>query len=309
MQFRLRYLAHDFELPPGEFVIGRSDECQLAVDDPLVSRRHAVLRVTPVSVIVVDLGSRNGVLVNGEKITHERRLRNGDKVAIGSQEMVLTEITSEEVVSTGRALSQTLGDISLVEVQRALATRAEVLRVPPSEPEAPRGRDSAPTFTNEPTLAGPAPLPPSAPKSAKLETTFKLLTGVADKALAMGRAEEAERILAPLLGELLGELRRSQGPDQGTVDRAVAYALKIASGTAKGAWVDYVFEVYLATGKLFPAPLVDELHVVVRKVKSPNLRVVREYVEAMRAALPRFSATERFLFQRVEGLEQLCALK
>ncbi len=306
MQFRLRYQAHDFELPPGEFVIGRSDECQLALDDPLVSRRHAVLRVTPVSVIVVDLGSRNGVLVNGDKISHEKRLRNGDRVAIGSQEMILTEITSEEVVSAGRALSQTLGDISLVEVQRALQARAEAPRSAPqvvSEAESVRGRDSAPTFTNEATaVAAPA-------KLAKLEATFKLLSGVADKALAMGRAEEAERILSPLLHELLTDLRKAPVQDAAIVDRAISYALKIASGTAKGAWVDYVFEVYLATGRLFPAPLVDELHTVVRKVKSPNIRVVREYVEAMRQMLPRFSATERFLFQRVEGLERLCALK
>jgi len=35
MPFRLRYLSHDLELPLGEFIIGRSDECQLSLDDPL----------------------------------------------------------------------------------------------------------------------------------------------------------------------------------------------------------------------------------------------------------------------------------
>ena len=45
MPFRLRYLAHDFELPEGPFVIGRSGDCQLSLDDPLVSRRHATLQV------------------------------------------------------------------------------------------------------------------------------------------------------------------------------------------------------------------------------------------------------------------------
>ncbi len=34
MAFRLRYLAHDLELAVGDFVIGRSTECQLSVDDP-----------------------------------------------------------------------------------------------------------------------------------------------------------------------------------------------------------------------------------------------------------------------------------
>src|SRR5262249_26446957 len=90
MPFRLRYLAHDLELPIAEFVVGRSPDCQLSLDDPLVSRRHAILRVRKDGVTVQDLGSRNGVLVNGSKIAGERELAGGDKVSIGSQEMVLT---------------------------------------------------------------------------------------------------------------------------------------------------------------------------------------------------------------------------
>ena len=73
MAYRLRYLAHDLELPIGEFVVGRSTECQLSLDDPLVSRRHAVLRVRRDGVSVQDLGSRNGVLVNGDE--DQRRAR------------------------------------------------------------------------------------------------------------------------------------------------------------------------------------------------------------------------------------------
>ncbi|MCU0686326.1 MAG: FHA domain-containing protein, partial [Polyangiaceae bacterium] len=46
MRYRLRYLQHNLELSPGQFLIGRSTDCQLSVDDPLVSRRHARLLVT-----------------------------------------------------------------------------------------------------------------------------------------------------------------------------------------------------------------------------------------------------------------------
>src|SRR6185437_16871485 len=112
MPFRLRYLAHDLELPIGEFVVGRSTDCQLSLDDPLVSRRHAVLRVRRDGVSVQDLGSRNGVVVNGTKISGERELAGGDKVAIGSQEMVLTlsaearPAANEDVY---RRATQTLG--------------------------------------------------------------------------------------------------------------------------------------------------------------------------------------------------------
>ena len=89
MPFRLRYLAHDFELPEGPFVIGRSGDCQLSLDDPLVSRRHATLQVRSDGVAAIDLESRNGVYVNGTRISGQRELTDGDRIIIGSQEMLL----------------------------------------------------------------------------------------------------------------------------------------------------------------------------------------------------------------------------
>src|SRR6185369_11296973 len=101
MAYRLRYLAHDLELPVGEFVVGRSTDCQLSLDDPLVSRRHAVMRVRKDGVSLQDLGSRNGVTVNGAKITGERELTVGDKISIGSQEMVLHQAAELHPLSHG----------------------------------------------------------------------------------------------------------------------------------------------------------------------------------------------------------------
>jgi pSer/pThr/pTyr-binding forkhead associated (FHA) protein len=66
-RYRLRYQSTDLEMPLGDFVIGRSSDCSLAVDDPLVSRRHAVLHVSADAVVAEDLGSRNGITVNGER--------------------------------------------------------------------------------------------------------------------------------------------------------------------------------------------------------------------------------------------------
>src|ERR1700704_2264586 len=89
MRFRLRYLQHDLELGEGEFAVGRSASCQLSLDDPLVSRRHAVMMVSPDGVTVEDLESRNGVVVNGMRIEGRVHLNVGDKVMIGSQELTL----------------------------------------------------------------------------------------------------------------------------------------------------------------------------------------------------------------------------
>src|SRR5690242_18104916 len=84
---RLHYLSHDIAVLQGSFIIGRGTDCQLALDDPLVSRRHAALRVDPAGVTIEDLGSRNGVMLNGVRIEKPERLTDGDLIRIGSQDI------------------------------------------------------------------------------------------------------------------------------------------------------------------------------------------------------------------------------
>src|SRR6185312_14479763 len=162
MAFRLRYLAHDLELPIGEFVVGRSTDCQLSLDDPLVSRRHAVLRVRRDGVSVQDFGSRNGVLVNGTKISGERELAAGDKVGIGSQEMVLhaAEISAPNASSGGeevyRRATQTLGAAYVMDLRNAvaeIAAKDPAVRAAASNPTPSAGGHRPPT----PAAGAPPP--------------------------------------------------------------------------------------------------------------------------------------------------------
>src|SRR5436190_1895036 len=89
MRFRLRYLQHDLELNEGTFAVGRNASCQLSLDDPLVSRRHALFEVGTTGVTIEDLASRNGVIVNGHRIETKVELNVGDRILIGSQELTL----------------------------------------------------------------------------------------------------------------------------------------------------------------------------------------------------------------------------
>jgi pSer/pThr/pTyr-binding forkhead associated (FHA) protein len=91
VRFFLRHLDTQIPLAPGSFVIGRSDSCDLPIDDGLISRRHAALRVDTDWVVLEDLGSRNGVFVNGTCLTTPRQLRHGDKLKVGLQELYLIE--------------------------------------------------------------------------------------------------------------------------------------------------------------------------------------------------------------------------
>jgi pSer/pThr/pTyr-binding forkhead associated (FHA) protein len=74
-----------------EFVIGRSPECHLCAGSTSISRRHCVIRRTDNHrVTIQDLGSRNGTLVNGHKITGETELASGDTIGIGMLEFMVT---------------------------------------------------------------------------------------------------------------------------------------------------------------------------------------------------------------------------
>jgi pSer/pThr/pTyr-binding forkhead associated (FHA) protein len=64
-------------------IVGRDPACDVSEqNDPLMSRRHAAFSADARQAIVRDLGSRNGILVNGTKVT-EAQLRHGDVVQIG----------------------------------------------------------------------------------------------------------------------------------------------------------------------------------------------------------------------------------
>lgn len=65
-----------------EVAIGRQDG-DLVLEDPEVSRRHAVLRRSGASLIVEDLESTNGTFVNGERIESPTAVRPGDNVRVG----------------------------------------------------------------------------------------------------------------------------------------------------------------------------------------------------------------------------------
>ena len=62
-------------------LVGRHPECDARIDRPQVSRRHCCVAQAYDRLTIRDLGSRNGVRVNGKTIT-EARLQHGDEIAI-----------------------------------------------------------------------------------------------------------------------------------------------------------------------------------------------------------------------------------
>ena len=94
-RFRLRFLLQELDLIGPEVVIGRSPECQITIEDPLVSRQHARILISGDEARVVDLGSRNGVRVNGNLIQEETLLHDQDRVRLGTQDLVFLAVDEQ----------------------------------------------------------------------------------------------------------------------------------------------------------------------------------------------------------------------
>lgn len=279
--FWVEYRGDSIELKGGQLLVGRSAMCRLVLDDPLVSRQHGEFRVEDGFVTLYDLKSVNGVFVNGQKVERQSRLVPGDRVTIGSQDLILRA----RMVSGPHERSAT-------ERRRFAETIHEQHSDHPSSQ--PNEGLSASDQSDDATIQGDG---------------LDLLATVADKVLALRRGDDAERILATYLQTLLEKARNGQMCPPATAEKAAIYAVKLASVTAKALWVDYCIDFYSILERPLPGSVVDSLYDLLRRISGVNLAALREYVAILHAALGRLGPAEKFLVQRIEGLERLAALR
>jgi len=111
MRVCLRPTAHvvdlyvpDIRLSPGESkTIGRAVEAAVVIDDPSLSRLHARLTAERGGVLIEDLGSKNGVFVNGQPQS-SASIVPGDHVRFGSVEYALIEEVTAAPEQTGQTI-------------------------------------------------------------------------------------------------------------------------------------------------------------------------------------------------------------
>jgi len=341
MAARLQHQLHDLAMPVGTFLIGRGADCQLALDDVLVSRRHAAIQVADDdSAVLEDLGSRNGVFLNGVRVEKSAKLQDGDLIRIGSQDICFYHVGEGDghPTSAPRALRVTMQAIPAADLAavRALieaeATSAPVSRPAPISRPAPSSVSSVsspssvssrgvpttlPSTLPSPLVHDLSPVDPDDPEESttiassplalggagRMVTGLKIIGSVADKALALGRAEEAERILNRSLMDV--QTRAGKGEvDAELAERAAGYAVRLANATGRGSWIDYVFQLYTTLRAVLPARLVDELYAAVRKVKATDKVVLRAYTSCLKQMSSNFGPAERFVQQRIESFER-----
>lgn len=98
-----------------EWSFGRSRECECVLNDPNVSRRHALIKKDWNGFIIQDLGSRNGILINDRLIRKPRRLADKDEITIGPMRLIFIDPDAELLASLKdvpgfEAMDAALGD-------------------------------------------------------------------------------------------------------------------------------------------------------------------------------------------------------
>jgi pSer/pThr/pTyr-binding forkhead associated (FHA) protein len=267
--YALREGQLEHRLSKSPVVLGRGTGADIVLAGPLVSRRHAELADTPHGLVVTDLGSRNGVFVNGHRITSPVVLEAGDSLAIGDSTFALVAV--EEPAARNRAtISETKG---LRESERM-----------------PVG-----TYVDDEVSV-----------ATRRADALQLLGSVVDKALALGRGEEAEHLIGSHLVAALSDAATGRGVAPEVARAAAQYAVKLAAATSKPGWLDFAFRLYAALGATMPLPIVDEMFTVLRRVRGLDRELLHAYAEQQRSRAD-LSPPERFVLQRLEGLERLAA--
>jgi len=233
-RFRLRFLLQEIDLPQGETLVGRSASCQVTLDDPLVSREHARIRIEGTSAVVEDLGSRNGVHVGGKPIAGSARLSTGDRIRIGTQELVFLELAGSPELPAGGAARQTGFMCHCAACARTYP--AELLVCPAC---------GSKERLEEDTLTG----------SRAHDWGVELAAEAVARARAVGVMDDVERVLSHARLGLEQRLAEGRSIERRIVDGVGMAAAEVARFRAEASWGRWALSIYASLEFVPPASL------------------------------------------------------
>src|SRR5690606_21830919 len=148
-----------------------------------------------------------------------------------------------------------------------------------------------------PRPVGETETPRSTPQSS-----FDVVRGLAEKAFALGKRDDAERLLRPQLESLLA-LAQSKGElDDALFSAAAQAALRLVDQGPATRWIDWLFAFHESASRLMSLEIIDGLYEKARKVGYADPRPAHAYVASLAAAARDYGPAERFRLKRIEGL-------
>jgi hypothetical protein len=224
-------------------LIGRSASCQVTLDDPLVSREHARIRIQGPSAVIEDLGSRNGVQLGGQPIVRSSPLSNGDRLRIGTQELVFLELPATAERPTRAATRQTGFMCHCAACARAYP--AELVACPSC---------GAKDRIEEDTLTG----------NDRRDWGLELAAEAVDRARSAGQLEDLERVLSHARLGLEQRLAEGRSVERHLIDGVCLAAGTIATSRGEAGWGRWALSIYASLGLTPPVALSDALEALPR---------------------------------------------
>jgi hypothetical protein len=281
-RFRLRFLLQEIDLPQGDTVIGRSATCQVTIEDPLVSREHARIRIAGERATIEDLGSRNGVQVGGASLQNVHVLRDGERVRIGTQEMVFCA----GAPAGARLGSRTTGFICHCS-ECGHPYPLELVECPAC---------GSSDRNEEDTLAG-------VPSSAR-DWGLDLVVDALRRAESLGREDDVERILSHARLSIEQRIANGLPLERPMLDAVADAAASFAVARRDATWGKWLLSVYASLGWV-PARVVSRRLITLPPSQCTSLApAARRVVESVSSrGGPR--SEDRESFAGIEALSNL----
>jgi pSer/pThr/pTyr-binding forkhead associated (FHA) protein len=271
-RFWLSLVDQRIFLTQGEVLIGRSPSCQVCLDDMLASRRHARLLVGSDAVFIEDFESTNGVILNGAPVSGATRLQEGDRVLIGTTELVLHSAPDVDA-------DDPLSESAIKSVAAASSGRRPVPPVPLRTTMPPAVESDGSVHTE---------------KVDGLSTMARL----ADRMITMGRHDAAARLLGDHMRSVLLGARQGKSIPFDVLDTVGVYGMKLAQVTRNAEFANIALEVHLVCRRPLPVKAVQALEGLHGKV-AIDRQVLLAYKAVLRDVSPIFGNADQELVERI----------
>lgn len=260
-RFRLKFLLQEFDLPSGDVVIGRAPDCHVTIEDPLISRHHAKIVVGEDAAALEDLQSRNGSRLNGERLRGTKPLKDGDRIRLGAQELLFYQVkedgsrkprpTGFMAVCSKCQTPYPRGAANCPHCGEKIEPETEARCIKCGQPAGPTdiacARCGAHIERDEDTISGIMLEPRST-------WTFQLLVEVIEKALALGRLAEAERMMARAAREA-DERLAAGGVEVKHVAALSDYAMRVAEAGGGPKWAAWTLTLFRRLQRVPSSPV------------------------------------------------------
>lgn len=254
-RFRLRFLLQEFDLVGPEVILGRSPDCHITIEDPLISRRHACITLRDDRAFIADLGSRNGVRVNGRPIGGEVELKDGDRVRLGTQELLFSVVSRRDRPARPTGYMRVCHSCGTPYPEGSLSCP----------------HCGAPAMEEEDTVSGMMIEP-------RRNWTFQLLGEVIERALSTGRAAEADRLMRRAAKEVDDRLAAGERLDSNHVAMIASFAVRLARLVGGSEWVAWALTLHRRQGRMLADEVIDRLEELDLSALPEVPRVLGSYV-------------------------------